>query len=76
MPEDIANTKAARRLDSSLSEFLLDLLVARRSNGIEGPYVFPADSRSGHIEEPRFALNQIEIRKDIVILTIGARVTV
>jgi hypothetical protein len=35
------------------------VLTARRAIGREGPYVFAADSASGHLEEPRFALDGI-----------------
>ena len=37
-----------------------DLLTARRAIGRDGPYVFSADSKSGHMEEPRFALKRIQ----------------
>ena len=36
-----------------------DLLTARRALGDDGPWVFGSDSRSGHIEEPKFALGQV-----------------
>lgn len=38
LPED--RTKAKRRLDLPMSDFLRDLLVQRRANGVEGPWVF------------------------------------
>ncbi len=38
---------------------MVDLLTARRAIGRDGPYVFPADSAGGHLEEPRFALDGI-----------------
>ena len=43
-----------------MSDYLYELFTSRRSIGLDGPYVFPADSKSRHIEEPRFALNAIE----------------
>jgi integrase len=49
-------TKAGRRLDLPMSDFLVDLFTRRRAMAKPGPWCFPADSRSGHIEEPRFAL--------------------
>ena len=54
-----SRTKAKRRLDLPMSDIVRDLLVARRAQGNDGGWVFPADSKSGHIEEPKFALAQI-----------------
>jgi integrase len=54
-----SRTKAGRRLDLPMSSFVRDLLVAQRAIGIEGQWVFPANSESGHIEEPRFHLNSV-----------------
>jgi integrase len=54
-----ANTKGGRKLDLPMSDFVYDLLEARRAMGREGPFVFPADSKSGHIEEPAFPLDQV-----------------
>ena len=42
-----------------LSDFLVDLIAARRTEMDDGPWVFPANSRSGHVEEPKFALAQV-----------------
>jgi integrase len=53
-----AQTKAKRKLDLPLTDFVHDLLVARRSLG-KTEFVFPANSRSKHIEEPKFHLGQI-----------------
>ena len=53
------NTKAGRELALPLSDFLLDLLVRRRQIGDSG-WVFPSNSKSGHLEEPKFALNLVE----------------
>jgi integrase len=49
-------TKAGRKLDLPMSDYVRDLLVARRAFGNDGGWVFAADSRSGHLEEPRFPL--------------------
>ena len=54
------STKSGRRLDLPISDYLFDLLQARYALGRDGPYVFPANSKSGHIEEPRYALDEIE----------------
>src|SRR5690606_19870670 len=62
------NTKAGRKLDLPMTDVVYDLLVARRAMGREGPFVFPADSRSGHIEEPAYPL-------DLVAQATGIRVS-
>ncbi len=43
-----------------MSDFLHGLFVARRAVGTRGHWVFPANSESGHIAHPRFALRQVE----------------
>jgi integrase len=53
-----AQTKAKRKLDLPLTDFVHDLLVTRRCLG-KTEFVFPANSRSKHIEEPKFHLGQI-----------------
>ena len=52
-------TKADRRLDLPMSNFVRDLLIARRALGDDGAFVFGSDSASGHLEEPKFAFHQI-----------------
>lgn len=64
-----SSTKAKRKLDLPMSDFICDLLASRRDVGRDGPFVFPAISESGHIEEPRFALDQ-------AAAAIGIKVTV
>jgi integrase len=54
-----ANTKGGRKLDLPMSDVVYKLLEARHAVGREGPFVFPADSKSGHIEEPAFPLEQV-----------------
>ena len=54
------STKAGRALDLPMSDFVFEMLVARRALG-DQKYVFPANSKSGHIEEPKFAFAQITI---------------
>src|SRR4051812_16965952 len=54
-----ANTKAGRKLDLPMTDVVHDLLQARQAVGRDGPSVFPAESKSGHIEEPAFPLKQI-----------------
>ena len=62
-----ASTKAGRKLDLPMSDFVHDLLVARGAIGRE-VFVFPASSRSKHIEEPKFAF-------DLVAAASGIRVS-
>ena len=68
-------TKAGRKLDLPMSSFVRDLLVARRAIGHENEFVFPADSRSGHIEEPRFHLDLIAEATGIAVSTHDLRRT-
>jgi len=51
--------KGKRKLDLPMSCFVRDLLVARRNIGNDGGWVFGANSESGHIEEPKFAFDEI-----------------
>lgn len=51
-------TKNKRPLDLPLSSYLVALLTARKARCEDSPWVFPADSKSGHIEEPRAALDR------------------
>jgi integrase len=62
-----ARTKAGRKLDLPMSSFVRDLLVARRALGHEGEFIFAADSKSGHIEEPKFPLAQVAKATGIAI---------
>jgi integrase len=48
--------KNKRHLDLPMSDFVHDLLVARRALGTEGDFVFPGDGETGHIVEPKKAL--------------------
>jgi integrase len=48
-----------KKLDLPMSDIVRDLLVARRTLGRENEFVFPADSRSGHISGPKFPLKEI-----------------
>ena len=50
-------TKSGRKLDLPMTDLLHDLLVARRSVG--SAFVFPANSKSGHVEEPRTFFDEI-----------------
>jgi integrase len=62
-----ASTKANRKLDLPMTDLVHDLLVARSAKGRE-EFVFPADSRSKHIEEPAHPL-------DLVAEATGIRVS-
>lgn len=50
-------TKNKRTLDLPLSSYLIALFTARKPRCGDSPWVFPAASESGHIEEPRYALD-------------------
>jgi integrase len=61
-------TKAGRKLDLPMTDFVRGLLAARRSIGRDASgFVFPANSRSGHIEEPRFALRLVKEATNITV---------
>ena len=59
-------TKADRALDVPMTDVLRDIFVARRAIGRDR-YVFPANSRSGHIEEPKGFLDQIAAATGITV---------
>jgi integrase len=50
-----------------MSSFVRDLFISRRSLGRDGPFVFAADSRSGHLEEPKFPLAQVANATGIIV---------
>ncbi len=51
-------TKNRKRLDLPLSDFLHDLLVDRRGLAL-GEWVFPANSRSGHVVDLKLPCGQV-----------------
>ena len=53
-----ARNKSGRKLDLPLTDFVHDLLVARRAIG-RTEFIFSADSKSGHIEAPRHHLKEV-----------------
>ncbi len=53
-----ARTKAGRKLDLPMSDFVHDLLVARRGLG-DAVFVFPSSGKGGHIVEPRDPLDAV-----------------
>lgn len=60
-------TKAGRRLDLPMTDFVRDLLIARRALGRDAPFVFPANSHSGHPAEPKYPLALVAQATGIVI---------
>jgi integrase len=52
------NTKSSKKLDLPMSDIVHNMLVVRRGVG-DTKYVFPAESASGYIEEPKFYFQQI-----------------
>ena len=61
-----ARTKAGRKLDLPMTDVIRAVLVARRALGRER-FIFPSNSASGHVEEPKFFLNQIALKTGIYI---------
>jgi integrase len=53
-----ARTKTGKELELPMSDIVHDLFVARRVIG-DTEFVFPANSESGHIEEPKFPLKAV-----------------
>jgi integrase len=53
-----SDVKAKRDLELPTSDFVHDLLSRRRRIG-DTRWVFPATSRSGHVEEPRYYLDLV-----------------
>jgi integrase len=59
-----ARAKAGRKLDLPMSDIVHDLLVARRALG-NAKWVFPANAKSGHLEEPKFPLRMVAAATNI-----------
>jgi integrase len=69
-----ATTKSGRKLDLPMSDFVRDLLVARRALG-NAQFVFPANSRSKHVEEPKSALAEVAAASGVRVSCHGLRRT-
>jgi integrase len=50
--------KSGRSFDLPVTRQLCEVLMSRRTSGSTSPWVFPAHSKSGHIEEPKFAIKE------------------
>jgi integrase len=61
-----ARVKGRKALELPLTDYVRDLLVRRRSLG-DAKYVFPANSKSGHLSEPKFPLGQIALATGIAV---------
>jgi integrase len=61
-----AATKAGRALNLPLTDMLRDIFVARRAIGRER-FIFAANSRSGHMEEPKGFLAQVAAATGIAV---------
>ena len=59
-------TKPKRKLDLPMTDFVYKMLKARRVVGDAG-WVFPANSSSGHISEPKFPLGIVAEKTGITI---------
>jgi integrase len=57
IPENM--TKTGEPLHLPMTDFVYDLLKARHELGREGKYVFPANGKHGHLQEPKFFLAQV-----------------
>ena len=56
-----ADTKAKRKLDLPMSDFVRDLLVARRAFKEASDFVFPSHGKkTGYIAEPKFPLDAVK----------------
>ena len=64
IPED--RVKAKRKFDLPMSDFVRDMLIARRAIGNAG-VVFPAPSRSGHIRDVAYPLAIVETQTGIKV---------
>jgi hypothetical protein len=60
------NTKNRKPFDLPMTTVVRDLLVPRRALG-NAQWVFPANSGSGHIEEPKFAFDQVRQATGITV---------
>jgi integrase len=67
-------TKTGTKLDLPMSDFVHALLVARRATGRE-KYIFSADSKTGHLMEPRQSLDSIFKATGIEVTTHDLRRT-
>jgi integrase len=64
-----ARTKVSRKLDLPMSDVVFGIFVERQRLGRDArDYVFPSNSKAGHIVEPKFPLN-------LVALASGVRVS-
>jgi integrase len=59
-------TKAGRKLDLPMTDFVYQLLAARQAIG-QDKFVFPSNSAAGYIAEPKFFLNQVALTTGIKI---------
>jgi integrase len=57
-------TKAGRKLDQPMTDFVYELLAARKTVG-KTRYVFPSNSKAGYLAEPKFFLNQVALATGI-----------
>jgi integrase len=62
-----SRTKNKQALDLPMTTFLRDLFITRREVGVEGDYIFPANSKSGYLEDPSFALALVAAASGITV---------
>jgi len=58
-----------------MSDYVFDLLSARKALGVESDFVFPSEAKSGHLEHPRQAFRNIAKRCGFRIHPHGLRHT-
>jgi integrase len=59
--------KSGKDFDLPMSRQLADLLIRRRALGNDGPFVFPANSRSGHSRSMRWGLEKVAASSGIAV---------
>ena len=69
-----SRTKAKRKLDLPMSDFVHKLLQARRKLG-DTRWCFPANSKSGHVSEPKQFLDRVGKQAGIKVTVHGLRRT-
>ncbi len=72
----IPRTKNGDPLDLPLSDFLTNLLDARRARAGNNPWVFPSASRTGHITETKTFTRRVSARSGVVFTLHDLRRTV
>ena len=62
-----ARTKAGRKLELPITDFIYNMLSCRHRGLGNTQFVFPSVGKSGHIAEPKFPLTQIALKTGIQV---------